>query len=69
MGRDGASEVDDSWGIGRSRSHDRGQNRREKADAFRAFPAAVTHARAANGDRTDTGHAGSSMKAHTNSLE
>ena len=32
------------------------QNRRRKADAFRAFADTVAHARAANGDRADAGH-------------
>src|SRR5262249_26585209 len=32
------------------------QNRRRKADALATFAAAVTHARAAHRDRTDTGH-------------
>jgi len=32
------------------------QNRRQKTDALGTFAAAVTHARAAHSDRTDTGH-------------
>src|SRR6516164_2902629 len=32
------------------------QNRRRKADALRTFADAVTHARAAHGDRADAGH-------------
>src|SRR6476619_2732605 len=32
------------------------QNRRRKADAIATFAAAVTHARAAHGDRADAGH-------------
>jgi hypothetical protein len=32
------------------------QNRRRKVDALEAFADAVTHARAAHGDRADAGH-------------